>query len=87
MKYEVTGQYLKDLSNIENGLYERILKFHRDAYFIRYKNEEINLFPKLIIDQPNIFVLKMKYNCFLKFHNNYNIDTLKTIVKELMEYR
>lgn len=86
MKYKITNQDLKDLSNIKNDEWERTLIFHRDAYFIRYENGDVNLFPRLIIDQPNIFVLEMKDNCFLKFHHRYNIESMKLIVKELMGY-
>lgn len=72
--------------NLEDD-YVMFIKLLQDSHWIRYENGEINLLPKLIIDQPNIFLLTVNDNCFLKPPGYYTTDTLESIVKELMEYR
>ena len=71
--------------NLEDD-YVIFIKLLQDSHWIRYENGEIDLLPKLIIDQPNIFLLHVNDNCFLKPPGHYTTDTLEIIVKELMEY-
>ncbi|HQF90285.1 MAG TPA: hypothetical protein PLH46_03040 [Caldisericia bacterium] len=72
--------------NFEND-YVSLVKLLQDSNWIRYENGELDLLPKLIINQPNIFLLTVNDNCFLKPPEYYTTNTLETIVKELMGYR
>lgn len=74
--------------NLEDD-YVIFIKLLQDSHWIRYENGEIDLLPKLIIDQPNIFLLTVNDNNFMKFEQYYGIipNKIEIIVKELMEYR
>lgn len=72
--------------NFEND-YVSLVKLLQDSNWIRYENGELDLLPKLIINQPNIFLLTVNDNCFLKPPEYYTTKTLENIVKELMECR
>ncbi len=76
------------LWDFEND-YVMLVKLLQDSHWIRYENGEIDLLPKLIIDQPNIFLLTVNDNNFMKFEQYFGImpNKIETIVKELMEYR
>lgn len=71
--------------NFEND-YVSLVKLLQDSNWIEYENGKGNLLPIRIIDRPNIFLLNVNDNCFLKFHHRYNIESMELIVKELMEY-
>lgn len=75
------------IAKFKDDEYERMLKLLTHSHWIRYENGEIDLLPKLIIDQPNIFLLTVNDNCFLKPPEYYTTKTLETIIKELMKYR
>ena len=69
--------------------YDSLLKLLTHSHWIRYENGEIDLLPKSIINQPNIFLLTVNDNNFMKFEQYFGImpNKIETIVKELMEYR
>jgi len=73
-------------TKFKDGEYERMIKLLVHSHWIRYENGELDLLPKLIINQPNIFLLTVNDNCFLKPPEYYTTDTLEIIIKELMEY-
>lgn len=74
--------------NLEDD-YVMFVKLLQDSHWIRYENGEIDLLPKLIIDQPNIFLLTVNDNNFMKFEQYFGImpNKIETIIKELMKYR